>query len=169
MAVSERTTYDRRMTHYSLETHSYIEIDDGDLDKPLEDIVFEFPRCGETMLRQLLVTKGIQIQIKYRTIIIHVTNNAFKVIYHKYRPWFQKSPIEIVICFETVIGNICIKLLSMWTTSDNRKRVWDTFSETKTSRFKVSFFRFTLLRSQIEMSNTANRPVNIITISTHHL
>ena len=78
MAVSERTTYDRRMTHYSLETHSYIEIDDGDLDKPLEDIVFEFPRCGETMLRQLLpvlVTKGIKVQIKYKTII---TNNAFK-------------------------------------------------------------------------------------------
>ena len=30
------------------------------------------------------------------------------------------------------------------------------------------FFRFTLLRSQIEMSNIVNRPVNVITIATQH-
>ena len=61
LAVSERTIY-RRMTHYGLESRSYTEIDDDDLDKSLEEIIFEFPRCGETMLRQLLVTKGIKVQ-----------------------------------------------------------------------------------------------------------
>ncbi|VDI69315.1 Hypothetical predicted protein [Mytilus galloprovincialis] len=60
LAVSERTIY-RRMTHYGLTSCSFTDIDDDDLDKVLEETTLQFPRCGEKMLRQLLVTKGIKV------------------------------------------------------------------------------------------------------------
>ena len=60
LSVSERTLY-RRMTHFGLRRQSFTDINDDSLDQCLVDIVLQFPRCGEKMLRQLLATKGIKV------------------------------------------------------------------------------------------------------------
>lgn len=61
LSVSERTVY-RRMSEFGLSKMTFSEIDDDNLDLKLGEIVKEFPLCGETMLRQMLILKGIRIQ-----------------------------------------------------------------------------------------------------------
>lgn len=63
LSVSERTIF-RRMTQYGLRSQRYTDISDDALDECLGDVLEQFPRCGEKMIRQLLVTKGIKVNRK---------------------------------------------------------------------------------------------------------
>lgn len=63
LSVSERTIF-RRMTQYGLRSQCYTDISDDALDECLGDVLVQFPRCGEKMIRQLLVTKGIKVNRK---------------------------------------------------------------------------------------------------------
>lgn len=63
LSVSERTIF-RRMTQYGLRSQCYTDISDDTLDECLGDVLVQFPRCGEKMIRQLLVTKGIKVNRK---------------------------------------------------------------------------------------------------------
>lgn len=63
LSVSERTIY-RRMTQYGLRSQCYTDISDDALDECLGNVLVQFPRCGEKMIRQLLVTKGIKVNRK---------------------------------------------------------------------------------------------------------
>lgn len=60
LSVSERTLY-RRFSQYNLQVRSFTEIDDHALDAKLHDVIPEFPRSGETMLRQILRAEGIKV------------------------------------------------------------------------------------------------------------
>lgn len=63
LSVSERTIY-RRMTQYGLRSQCYTDISDDALDECLGNVLVQFPLCGEKMIRQLLVTKGIKVNRK---------------------------------------------------------------------------------------------------------
>ncbi|VDI43792.1 Hypothetical predicted protein [Mytilus galloprovincialis] len=41
---------------------NFTQIDDSDLDLTLGQIIKEFPLCGETLLQQMLLLKGIRVQ-----------------------------------------------------------------------------------------------------------
>lgn len=62
LGVSERTLY-RRMNSFDISVHAFTDIDDSVLDRELKDVVMAFPRCGETMLRQIIKSKGIRVSI----------------------------------------------------------------------------------------------------------
>ena len=61
LVVSERTVY-RRMAQFSLSKNNFSSICDEDLDFTLSEIAKDYPRCGENMLRQMLMVKGIRVQ-----------------------------------------------------------------------------------------------------------
>lgn len=63
LSGSERTIY-RRMTQYGLRSQCYTDISDDALDECLGNVLVQFPRCGEKMIRQLLATKGIKVNRK---------------------------------------------------------------------------------------------------------
>uniref|UniRef100_K1RAV6 Uncharacterized protein n=1 Tax=Magallana gigas TaxID=29159 RepID=K1RAV6_MAGGI len=50
------------MSEFGLSKMTFSEIDDDNSDLKLGEIVKEFPLCGEAMLRQMLILKGIRIQ-----------------------------------------------------------------------------------------------------------
>ena len=58
--VSKRTIY-RRMGKYGIQSRPFSDIDNASLDAVLGDILMQFPRCGEKMLRQLLLTKRVMV------------------------------------------------------------------------------------------------------------
>lgn len=64
LSGSERTIY-RRMTQYGLRSQCYTDISDDALDECLGNVLVQFPRCGEKMIRQLLVTKGIKVKLYF--------------------------------------------------------------------------------------------------------
>lgn len=61
LSVSESTIY-RRMSQFGLSKMNFTQIDDSDLDLTLGQIIKEFPLCGETLLQQMLLLKGIRVQ-----------------------------------------------------------------------------------------------------------
>ena len=61
LSVSESTIY-RRMRSYGLRKLEFSEITDEQLDINIRTIVKDFPFCGENMLKQLLLGKGIKVQ-----------------------------------------------------------------------------------------------------------
>jgi hypothetical protein len=61
LSVSERTVY-RRMSEYGLTKMNSIDIDDSELDLKVGETMKEFPLCGENMLRQMLIQKGVKVQ-----------------------------------------------------------------------------------------------------------
>ncbi len=60
-SVSESTIY-RRMRSYGLSKLDFSEISDQQLDSNVSRIVKDFPFCGENMIKQLLLGKGIKVQ-----------------------------------------------------------------------------------------------------------
>ena len=62
LQVSESTIY-RRMVRYGLSKREFSDISDEELDKEIGDVIKDFPLCGESILRQMVITnKGIRIQ-----------------------------------------------------------------------------------------------------------
>lgn len=62
LQVSESTIY-RRMVRYGLSKREFSDISDEELDKEIGDVIKNFPLCGESILRQMVITnKGIRIQ-----------------------------------------------------------------------------------------------------------
>jgi transposase len=61
LSVSESTIY-RRMRSYGLSKLDFSEISDQQLDINVSKIVKDFPFCGEKMIKQLLLGKGIKVQ-----------------------------------------------------------------------------------------------------------
>ena len=61
LSVSERTVY-RRMSEYGLTKTNFIDIDDSELDLKVGETMKEFPLCGENMVRQMLIQKGVRVQ-----------------------------------------------------------------------------------------------------------
>ncbi|CAC5377913.1 unnamed protein product [Mytilus coruscus] len=61
LQLLERTIY-RRMAHFGLQKRVFSDIDDDNLDNILSGIVVDFPRCGESMLLEILKGKGIKVQ-----------------------------------------------------------------------------------------------------------
>ncbi len=62
LSVSESTIF-RRMRSYGIAIRSFTDIDDIELDNRLSDLIAEFPRCGEQMLRSLLSIREIKVII----------------------------------------------------------------------------------------------------------
>ena len=71
--VSENTLY-RLWRVYNISKRQYNDLNDNALDKVVTEIVAEFPRCGEEMLRQLLHGRGIKVvsdsRLLLRSIVI---------------------------------------------------------------------------------------------------
>ena len=61
ISVSESTIY-RRMGQYNLSARNFSDISDDELDTAMIILTTEFPNCGESMLRQMLMEKGLKIQ-----------------------------------------------------------------------------------------------------------
>ena len=61
LSISESTVY-RRMRTFGLSKLAFSEISDDDLDRAVNHICQDFPRCGENMLKQILSGKGIKVQ-----------------------------------------------------------------------------------------------------------
>ena len=61
LSVSESTIY-RRMTQFGLSKMNFSQISDNDLDLKLGEIMKDFPLCGENLLRQMIILKGIRVQ-----------------------------------------------------------------------------------------------------------
>lgn len=61
LSVSESTLY-RRMRKFGLCKNEFSVITDGDLDEQIAKIGQEFPHCGESMVKQILIGKGIKVQ-----------------------------------------------------------------------------------------------------------
>jgi len=59
--VSESTIY-RRMRTFNFSKLEFTDISDTELDKHVEEIANEFPRCGESMVKGILNQKGINVQ-----------------------------------------------------------------------------------------------------------
>lgn len=59
--VSESTIY-RRMRRCNLSVSKYNDILDHELDQIVSEIATEFPKCGETMVREILRQKGVQVR-----------------------------------------------------------------------------------------------------------
>ncbi|KAJ8309292.1 hypothetical protein KUTeg_014166 [Tegillarca granosa] len=53
LSVSERTIY-RRMNRFNIGIRKFTDIDDGSLDLNLENLIAEFPRCGEKRNKEAL-------------------------------------------------------------------------------------------------------------------
>ena len=60
-SVSESTIY-RRMRSYNLSKLDFSNISDGELDRHLVEIAHEFPHCGESMVKGILMQRGIKVQ-----------------------------------------------------------------------------------------------------------
>lgn len=67
LSVSERTIY-RRMSTFNISCYDFTDIDDLNLETEVRHVTAEFPRVGETMIRQILHEKGIKV-----TVTIHVS------------------------------------------------------------------------------------------------
>jgi len=74
LGVSERTLF-RRMNKFDISVHAFTDIDDSALDQELKNAVLAFPRCGETMLRQIIRSKGIKVSF---CLLIHICNVFLK-------------------------------------------------------------------------------------------
>ena len=61
LSISESTVY-RRMRTFGLSKLAFSEISDDDLDRAVNHICQDFPRCGENKLKQVLGGKGIKVQ-----------------------------------------------------------------------------------------------------------
>lgn len=61
LSFSESTVY-RRMGRHSLSQLQFTEITDDDLDKVVEELTQEYPSCGEGLLKELLVDRGVKVQ-----------------------------------------------------------------------------------------------------------
>lgn len=61
LSVSESTVY-RRMGRHGLSQLQFTEITDDDLDKVVEELTREYPSCGEGLLKELLVDRGVKVQ-----------------------------------------------------------------------------------------------------------
>ncbi|XP_076081010.1 uncharacterized protein LOC143051900 isoform X2 [Mytilus galloprovincialis] len=78
LSVSERTIY-RRMDEYGLKKEYFTDIEDGALEDLITNVITEFPFCGETLLRQILVQKNVKVQrSRLREILHHVDDNGIQ-------------------------------------------------------------------------------------------
>ena len=70
LSVSENTLY-RLMRVYNISKRQYNDLNETELDPVVTEIVSEFPRCGEEMLRQFLHGRGIKVsRLLLRSIVI---------------------------------------------------------------------------------------------------
>lgn len=60
LSVSERTVY-RRMSKYDISVYEFIDTDDASLETEVARVTTEFPRVGESMIRQILQQRGIKV------------------------------------------------------------------------------------------------------------
>ena len=60
LSVSKRTIY-RRMSKYNVSVYSFTNIDEEALRNEVIKVTSEFPRIGETMIRQVLHQRGIKV------------------------------------------------------------------------------------------------------------
>jgi hypothetical protein len=60
LSVSETTIY-RRMRQYNLSRFDFSDISDETLDFSVNEIIREFPHCGEAMIRQILYHRNIKV------------------------------------------------------------------------------------------------------------
>lgn len=66
LCVSQSTIY-RQMRQYGISTINFTDIDDEALKEALSQVISEFPRCGEEMIRQLLCQKNIKVKLLYHS------------------------------------------------------------------------------------------------------
>ena len=62
LSVSERTIYNR-MSQFNLRVHSFTEITDDELHLEVLKITKEFPRIGESFIKEMLYSKDIKVII----------------------------------------------------------------------------------------------------------
>ena len=73
LSVSESTIY-RRMRMYGLKKRNFTEIDDNRLTDIVNEVLSEFPRCGEKMLKEILVQKHIHVSELFFVKALCLTN-----------------------------------------------------------------------------------------------
>ena len=70
LGVSENTLY-HLIRVYNISKRQYNNLNDKELDTVVTEILAEFPRCGEEMLRQLLRGRGIKVsRLLFTSIVI---------------------------------------------------------------------------------------------------
>lgn len=67
LCVSERTIY-RRMNTFNLSIYEFTDIDDQSLQAEVKRVTDEFPRVGETMIRQILYQRRMKVIAKNRSL-----------------------------------------------------------------------------------------------------
>ncbi|KAH3805258.1 hypothetical protein DPMN_133555 [Dreissena polymorpha] len=68
LSVSERTIY-RQMNKFNITCYDFTDIDDLNLETEVRHVIAEFPRVGETMIRQILHEKAIKVYKYYVSIV----------------------------------------------------------------------------------------------------
>lgn len=82
LSVSERTIY-RRMDEYGLKKEYFTDIEDGALEDLITNVITEFPFCGETLLRQILVQKNVKVnEIIIQLSLIFLTVSSDLSLFH---------------------------------------------------------------------------------------
>ena len=69
LGVSESTLY-RKMRQHGISKHVFNDLDDSELDEAVFKTITEFPRCGEEMLRKVLLQKDIKVWPIYIKLLI---------------------------------------------------------------------------------------------------
>lgn len=75
LQVSERTIY-RQMAQFGLQKRESSDIDDDNLDIIVSNIIKDFPRCGEQMLREILMAKEMK-NTKMETKRLDTSNRSY--------------------------------------------------------------------------------------------
>ena len=53
------------MNKFDIGVHAFTDIDDSALDQELKNALLAFPRCGETILRHIILSKGIKVSFLF--------------------------------------------------------------------------------------------------------
>ena len=118
LSVSESTIY-RRMSQFGFSKSEFADIADTEVDEHIEKTTREFPYCGETLIKQFLIDKGIEVQRMRIRDSLHRVNcdgvNARKkgrlhrIIYNVKRPshlWHIDTNHKLVRWYFVIIGVI---------------------------------------------------------------
>ena len=105
LSVSERTVY-RRMSKYDVSVYEFSDIDDENLETEVARVTTEFPRVGESMIRQILQQRGIKVY--QLCIYIKLSNMTANKIYLKlYLKLFVVFNLLSLASSESDIGKRC--------------------------------------------------------------
>ncbi|XP_052281363.1 uncharacterized protein LOC127878877 [Dreissena polymorpha] len=135
LGVSESTLF-RKMGQFGLSKLAFTEIDEEELNIVVATTITEFPRCGEEMLRKVLLQKGIKVQrFRLRQCLKHLDEDGIRArkrrrlrrrIYNVSAPnclWHIDSNHKLIRWHFVIIGGIdgFSRLVTYLRCTDNNK------------------------------------------------